>query len=547
MQTKIKKIKILLLLILLLPIYFFHGNKPTKTTENPIEESKNFVSSDILVSDSDNSDNQKNSNSLRSTPENISQVNLSPRQQEISKLVNKEIEYRILTMNDPLSANSWHLNKIKTAETWAEANSTNTSTVAVIDSGFALDHEDLTNKWAVNEQESGNTNENDNCWTGTPEPKRSNNCDDDSNGYVDDWKGWDFYYVDNLPNAGSNNPQGNGAAHGTEVSGLVGAESNNNIGIASIGYTNKIMPLQVMNDDGIGYTSDIISAIYYAVDNGADVINMSLGSAYSDDAMKNALNYASENNVIIVAAAGNCGDSPTDGICEYIDQGTITYPARYNNVIAVGSVDQNNQKSSFSSFGSELDIVAPGEGNIESTSWASGNQTSAYKSNLYGTSFSSPLVASLAGLVKSHNTDLSVEVITSIIVANSFKTIGMESNIFNDNFGHGLLDGYQAITYAKLINPNSPKPSLLHTGNQKSESQYTNSSTISAGCQTTNGQLCSIMLKQINGKNKFLPYKLITNSTVNWSWNTSILKSSTWELKSLSGNSLSDTKIIYNK
>jgi hypothetical protein len=547
MQTKIKKIKFISLIAAILIAAVFAANRLYKSSTVTDPENTPTVNTTETIKRDAVNIQEDNKNNLSSQENNTSPQFLAPKQQEITKNVTKEIEYRLLYMNDPLTQNKWFLDNVKAPETLQLIIPENTSIVAVIDSGFALDHEDLTSKWATNDGETGNTTASDSCWTGILEPKNNNNCDDDNNGYVDDWRGWDFYYVDNLPNAGSQSPDGHGVSHGTEVAGIVGAESNNGMGIASLGYTNKIMPLQVMNDDGTGYTSDIVSAIYYAVDNGANVINLSLGSVYPDDSMKAALDYASSNNVIIVAAAGNCGESPADGFCEYLNDGLITYPARYQNVIAVGSVNQDNVRSSFSSYGPEIDIVAPGDGTIASTSWSESNQTSLYMTSLYGTSFASPLVASVAGLVKSHNSDLDIEGLRSILVANSVKVSGMNGNIFDDYYGHGLLDSYEALTTAKTILANGSTPSLLNTGNQKAESFYSNSSSINASCETTNGQLCSISFKQGNGKNKYAPYKPINNSTVNWSWSSNSLSSKPWEIKAVSGNLYSSSKIIFNK
>ena len=225
--------------------------------------------------------------------------------------------------------------------------------IAVIDTGFALQHEDLVAAWASNSGENGVTSSSDTCWTGSPEDKSTNACDDDDNGYVDDYLGWDFVNTNNSPQAGDTNPNGDAAAHGTEVAGLSGAVGDNGVGISTISWSNRLMPLQALDDDGRGYTSDVVAAVYYAVDNGADVINMSLGGSANDPALATAINYAYSNNVPVVAAAGNCGTGQEYG-CDPAKPGEMGYPALYDNVISVGATTVSNSRASFSSYGPGL-------------------------------------------------------------------------------------------------------------------------------------------------------------------------------------------------
>ncbi|MGB1286359.1 MAG: S8 family serine peptidase, partial [Aggregatilineales bacterium] len=203
-------------------------------------------------------------------------------------------------------------------------------TVAVIDSGVCVNHTDLAGKLIA---------------------------------------GYDF--VDN-----DNNPDDQINGHGCGVSGVIAANIDNGAGIAGVAPNVQIMPLRVLGNDGTGNHFNIASAIIYATDNGADVINLSLGGSASSTILHNAVKYADDNGVVVVAASGNLdlGAGERD---EDID---VYYPARYPEVIAVGSVDDDLQKSDFSVSGPEIALMAPG-GRIATT--YPGNQY--YQPN--GTSF----------------------------------------------------------------------------------------------------------------------------------------------------------------
>lgn len=492
--------------------------------------------------------NEPNGTVSRQTTKQERIAVLAPKYQQVTAAVTDEIEYRVLaSVNDPLAQNQWYLDGVKAGQAWDTINTSKSATVAIIDSGYALDHQDLTNKWHTNPGETGQTTVGSTCWDGSAKNKSTNNCDDDANGYVDDWRGWDFYYADNSPAAGSENPDGDGVSHGTEVAGLVGAQANNGVGVASVGYTNTIMPLQIMSDEGYGYTSDIVAAVYYAVDNGADVINMSLGTAYQDNSLKTALQYAYDHNVIVVAAAGNCGQAINDGVCNLMPQGTITYPARYGTVIAVGAVDSAKKRAGFSSYGKELDVSAPGSGTLPSTSWAASNQQSAYATTLYGTSFASPVVASIAGLIKAENPGLSVRGAKAILVANSQKLPDMNGAFYTTPLGHGLVDSFEVQRLAKGLVSGSSAVSLLLTGNSVAESRYSPDTTMAAGCEAANGAWCGVWFTNSSGYDRYLPFKQISSQRESWTWQTAGLQQEVWEARAISGNSLSADKQLLQK
>jgi thermitase len=168
--------------------------------------------------------------------------------------------------------------------------------------------------------------------------------------------------------------------HGTHVAGIAAAMTNNGIGVAGLGYSSTIMNVKVLNDDGMGAYSWLASGIIWAVDNGAKIINMSLGGSSSSSTLEDAVNYAWNNGVVVVASAGNSASTAP------------SYPAYYNNCIAVAATDANDALASFSNYGKWVDVAAPGM-TIDST-WNDGGYGC-----MSGTSMASPHVAGLAALV----------------------------------------------------------------------------------------------------------------------------------------------------
>lgn len=181
------------------------------------------------------------------------------------KQVENNAYQALLTPNDPIYP-QWYTDKISAPAAWDVTTGSSNVTIAVIDTGFALSHEDLAGRWAENSSEEGMTAPGDACWTGVPQDKKTNNCDDDGNGFVDDWRGWDFSNNDNDPSAGTTNPNSAYVSHGTMTAGLAAATGNNGVGVASVNWGAKILPLQALDDNGSGYTDTIAAAIHYAAD-----------------------------------------------------------------------------------------------------------------------------------------------------------------------------------------------------------------------------------------------------------------------------------------
>ena len=203
-------------------------------------------------------------------------------------------------VNDPLYDQQWALPAIGAPAAWVSLSSPTSVLVAVIDSGICADHPDLQGRILP---------------------------------------GYDFVQGDSTPQ--------DEFGHGCAVSGVIAANSNNALGIAGVAPNAQILPLRVLNAQGVGTYSNVAAAIVFAADNGARIINLSLGGSSPSTVLESAVNYAASKGVTVVAAAGNTG-------------GSVLYPAAYAPVIAVASVDQNLQRSSFSSYGAEIDLLAPG-------------------------------------------------------------------------------------------------------------------------------------------------------------------------------------------
>ncbi len=275
----------------------------------------------------------------------------------------------VVIPDDPYFDEQWALNQsndcdIDAPEAWQIETGNSDTVIAVIDSGIDYNHPDL----------SGN------IWTNADEIP-DNGVDDDNNGFIDDIRGWDFVDNDNDPI--------DDYGHGTICSGIACAETNNSIGIAGVSWYSKVMPLDTFNTEGESSNDDIAKAIYYAADNGADIISMSWGGYVPSTLIFNALDYASSQGVTLVASAGN--DKTFSN----------RYPASYDNVIAVAATDQNDKRANYggvynlsSNYGNWVDVAAPGK---EIISTLINNQYALAN----GTSFACPHVSGLASLILS--------------------------------------------------------------------------------------------------------------------------------------------------
>ena len=228
--------------------------------------------------------------------------------------------------------------------------------------------------------------------------------------------------------------------HGTHVSGTISALSNNGMGVAGATWACRLMPVKVLTRivriadgqvRGVGSSADIAAGIRWAVDNGAHIINMSLGSSSQTQAERDAVAYAVSRGVLVVAAMGNGG--PAAG---------LSYPAAYPDVVAVGAIDQNDALAPFSQVGSHIDVVAPGV-DIWSTYWDDTYRLSS------GTSMASPHVAGVAALVRSADPSLTSAQIADLIRQTARALRDQPADpVPNDRYGHGVLDAAAAVARA---------------------------------------------------------------------------------------------------
>jgi subtilisin family serine protease len=296
-----------------------------------------------------------------------------------------------------------------------------------------------------------------------------------------------------------------------------------------------------MDDNGNGFSDDVAQAIIYAIDQGADVINMSLGTSGDDPLVRAAVDIAFENNVVVVAAAGNCGIA-TSGACSGQRAGYVTFPANYNRVIAVGATDSNNNRASFSSYGERLDVMAPGAGTLISTTWSNNNATSLYASTLNGTSYASPIVASTAALIRSIRPETSIDDVRALIMAGSTKLGPMSGAFYTQSYGHGLLNVGKSIQVADELNTSGEvEPSLQQTGGPAAEHIYASTDILGSGCIAPQLTWCTVWLRH-DGENyeRFLPYtKTSSSGLAGWSFSAAALNKGPWTTRARQGDILS--------
>lgn len=263
----------------------------------------------------------------------------------------------LYTVNDPSLSQQWHINKIKANLAWDVNKGDTNIVVGIVDSEIQYDHPDLSPNIKYNYADP------------------IDGQDNDGDGYVDNYRGYDLGEDDSDTKSTSN-------IHGSHVSGCSSAATDNSVGVAGSGFKCKFLPVKIANSSGsliAGY-----EGIVYAADHGVKVINCSWGSAGGGQAGQDVIDYATLNkDVLVVASAGNDATEAE------------LFPAAYNYVLSVAATTSNDKRASFSSYGTWVDVSAPGE-NIYAT-----YPTNSY-SNLSGTSMSSPVTAGAAAIVKSN-------------------------------------------------------------------------------------------------------------------------------------------------
>jgi serine protease len=287
------------------------------------------------------------------------------------------------TPNDPQFGDQYAPQQVESDAAWDQAGLGDSSvTIAVVDTGAQYDHPDLQANYASN-------------------PGRDF-ADSDSDPYPDD-----------LSNE----------YHGTHVSGCAAAVVDNDTGVAGQGNSSLING-RALDESGSGSTADIADAVEWAADQGADIINMSLGGGGYTSTMKNAVQYATNNGSLIFAAAGNDGSS------------SVSYPAAYSECVAVSAVDSNEQLASFSQYGSSVELCAPGVNVLSTTTTARGDYE-----QLSGTSMATPVTSGVAGLTLAQWSSL-----TNNELRNHLKCTAKDIGLSSDKQGSGQANAYNAVT-----------------------------------------------------------------------------------------------------
>ncbi len=293
------------------------------------------------------------------------------------------------TPDDEFFNTQWAASTLHLQNAWDLFEGNASVTVAVVDSGCDLNHEDLTQNFWTNSQEVSN-----------------NQKDDDDNGYIDDRQGYDFLNDDAQPS--------DDFGHGTLVTGIIAAVADNQVGIAGIARHTKIMCLKVLNSKGDSNLSTAIEAIEYAIEKQANIINLSWGyipDGAPSEALETAIREAQSAGVLIITSAGN-GIDLFHGDDNDADPDTANYPSSYteDNVIAVAATDAQDELANFSNYGLEsVDLGAPG---VSILSTYPGN----YYQSFSGTSAAAPHVTGAAALLWSANPSLSYSDIRRLLL-----------------------------------------------------------------------------------------------------------------------------------
>jgi len=318
--------------------------------------------------------------------------------------------------NDPDTVNprNYYQKIIKAYEAWDVSKGDTNVVIGIIDTGGDLDHPDL----------AANVKRN------YADP--INGLDDDADGYVDNYWGWDFVG----PVSSNFSPDGNpsvmpgGNDHGVHVGGDASAVADNNVGIAGVGFKSKLLFVKCTPDafENAVYTG--YEGIAYAADHGASIINCSWGGQGGGALGQEVINYAISKNALVVAAAGNNAADSYD-----------YFPTSYNGVLSVASTQSSDRRSSFSNFGYKVDVSAPGSG-IYSTVY--NDSYASYD----GTSMASPVAAGAAALVKAHFPNYNAIQVGEQLRVTCDDITSKNSGTYRDKLGKGRINVYRALTVA---------------------------------------------------------------------------------------------------
>ena len=288
-------------------------------------------------------------------------------------------------VNDPKTAGQYSLNQMRVRDAWSLSKG-GSGIVAVLDTGVQANHRDLAGRVLP---------------------------------------GYDF--VSNDSNAADDN------GHGTWVAGIIAANTNDGYGIAGISWSDKILPVKIMTREGSGDTADLSSGIIWAANHGAKVINMSVGGFPAAQYVQDAINYAWNKGAVLIGAAGNNGRE------EHF------YPASFANVVSVSATQVNDEFAHWSSFGSKVDVSAPGA-SVQTTNCTvctyAGHDTWGDHTYISGTSFATPNVAGVVALIRARYPSYTPSQVVSRLMStvDDLGFAGQESR-----YGRGRVNAYRAL------------------------------------------------------------------------------------------------------
>jgi len=347
--------------------------------------------------------------------------------------------------NDPLWDDQCGLRRLQLPGAWNHQRGHPDVTIAILDSGVAYDHPDLIGNLRRSSPDLDRWERGHLVRSGGGQDVRApadppNGVDDDGNGLVDDFRGWDFADNDNDPHA--DRGDGIGMAHGTHVAGLAAAVTDNHVGMAGAGWNCTYLPVRVIDAFGVGYLSDVARGIEYATDQGCAVINLSLEGPFSRT-IQAAIDYAHERGVVICAAAGNTAQEftadPATWVTPVCNDGDD--PAVSNHVIGVAAIGCDNVKldvSNYASAYSLIDLAAPGR-STTSAWWPGGGYAA-----VSGTSQAAPQVAGVAALLVAQFGRVGPDVITQFLRSTAV-SIDADNPSFAGKLGAGRASAYNAI------------------------------------------------------------------------------------------------------
>ncbi|MFW6022337.1 MAG: S8 family serine peptidase [Halanaerobiaceae bacterium] len=304
----------------------------------------------------------------------------------------------------------WNMRNMNMEAAWDKSTGNESVTVAVIDTGIAANHPDL----------QGNLLQGADFVGGVKSYP------------IDSYNPTDYDPTDETP-------YHQGGSHGTHVAGIIGAIGNNDNGVAGVSWQLKILPIRGLTKTG-GTSWDIVESIYYAIDQEVDIINMSFGGNHKSYYQHEAIKKALKEGITVIAATGNEGSQ-------------VYYPAAHPETIAVGAVGQNNQKTAYSNYGPEVDLVAPGgnygESIISTWGYYQDGEIKPEYTGMIGTSMAAPHVSGIAALLFSKGITDPQEIKDHLI--NNAIDLGEPGK--DDNYGHGIVDAFGALINKKVENP----------------------------------------------------------------------------------------------